>query len=80
MTDKVLDAVLFLWCACQEITLGIGDNSFFLIGAIVGSMSAVEPFNLRQPCILVEQMEEAITEPPGTEKDNGESDIDPPGY
>lgn len=80
MADKVLDAVLLMRGAGQELTLGIGDNSFFLIGMVVCSMSAVEPFNLRQPSILVEQMEESITEPTGTEKENGESDIDPPGY
>lgn len=78
MTYQVLDAVLFVECACQKFTLDIGEFSFFLICAVVGSFSAVEPFDISQSVILIEQVEEAVSEPTGRDKEHNERNIGPP--
>lgn len=79
IADKVLDAVLLVGCAFQEITLHIGYDSFLLVGAVIGSVAAIEPFHLREPVVLVKQMEEAVTETDIEDEGNNEKNIDPPG-
>ena len=78
MAYQVLDAVLFVGCACQEFSLDIGEYSFSLICAVVGSFSTVEPFDLGQFVILIEQVEEPVPEPAGRDKEYNERNIEPP--